>query len=349
VSRSGESGAGASTAPARAATIYDVAAAAGVSHQTVSRYLMGFEGIRPATRERVEIALAQLDYQPNLAARSLKSGRPHRIGALVHDESQTGPSLTAQGAAIQARESGYSLDVISLDAHDHGSIERSLALIAPNSLAGVLALASTDEMVGVFAAARFTVPVYVHSEADDTRLGRTDVSRVGLPALVRHLRDRGHRRIAHVAGPGNWSAGRNRSRAFTDAMRDLGLTHAGELIGDWSAKSGYDAISRLPALPDATAFVVANDQMAIGVILALKRRGLRVPEDISVVGIDDVPEAAYIDPPLTTLRVDHLARGREAVASLIGRIEETTPRAVPIEMPRVIERESSGPAPAEAR
>jgi DNA-binding LacI/PurR family transcriptional regulator len=332
-------------ASARAATIYDVAQAAGVSHQTVSRFLTGFPGIRPETKARVEAALAELEYQPNLSARSLKSGRSHRIGALIHDESETGPSLTAHGATVEARESGYVLDVISLDAHDRDSIAKSLALIGQNTLAGVLALASTDEMVGAFKAAHFTMPTYVHSEADDTRLAKTDVSRVGMPALIAYLRDLGHRRLAHVAGPANWSAGRNRARAFAAAVDDLGLINAGELTGDWSARSGYDAIAGLPVLPDATAYVVANDQMAIGTILALKRRGLRVPADVSVVGVDDLPESAYIDPPLTTLRVDHVARGREAVASLIGKIEGVPPRAVPIDIPHVIVRESSGPAP----
>ncbi|WP_162564324.1 MULTISPECIES: LacI family DNA-binding transcriptional regulator [Microbacterium] len=344
MSAPGASGAGAS---GRAATIYDVAQHAGVSHQTVSRFLRGFPGIRPETRARVEAALAELDYQPNLTARSLKSGRAHRIGALVHDESETGPSLTAHGATMEAREAGYLLDLIPLDAHDGDSIQRSLALIGPYSLAGILALASTDEMLHAFDAASFTMPAYIHSEADDTRLAKTDVSRVGMPALMAHLRDLGHRRVAHIAGPSNWSAGRNRARAFASAVEDLGLIHIGQYTGDWSARSGFDAIAGLPELPDATAYVVANDQMAIGAILALKRRGLRVPEDVSVVGIDDLPESAYIDPPLTTLRVDHVARGREAVASLIGQIEGVPPRSVPIEVPHLVVRESSGPAPRE--
>ena len=98
-------------------------------------------------------------------------------------------------------------------------------------------------------------------------------------------------------------------------------------------------------MPGVTAVFAANDQMAIGAILALKRRGLRVPADVSVVGVDDLPESAYIDPPLTTLRVDHVARGREAVASLIGEIEGVPPRPVPIDIPHVVVPESSGPAP----
>lgn len=331
-------------ATTRPATIYDVAQAAGVSHQTVSRFLAGYRGIRPETKARVEAALVELDYQPNLSARSLKSGRSHRIAALVHDETETGPSLMAHGATMEAREAGYLLDLIPLDAHDRHSIEKALALIGPSSLAGILALASTDEMLRAFDSARFTMPAYVHSEADDTRQAKTDVSAVGIPALIGHLRDLGHRKLAHVAGPANWSAGRNRARAFASAVADFGLFHAGELAGDWSARSGYDAIADLPALPDATAFVAANDQMAIGAILALKRRGLRVPSDISVVGIDDLPESAYIDPPLTTLRVDHTAGGREAVASLIGQIEGVAPRTVPIQVPQIVVRDSSGPA-----
>jgi LacI family transcriptional regulator len=347
IQRVDEGGIG-SGAPRRPATIYDVAQAAGVSHQTVSRLLRGYPGIRAQTRARVEEALNDLNYRPNLSARSLKSGRPHRIGALVHHDAERGPTMLARGASMEARRAGYVLDVVSLDAQDRDSIEESLAQIAPSSLAGVLALASTDEMVRAFSLARFTVPFYVHSEADDTRLARTDVSRVGIPALLSHLRDLGHRRIAHIAGPSNWSAGRNRARAFADAVEQFGLVHAGELAGDWSARSGYDAIFTLDGLPDASAYVAANDQMAIGAILALKRRGLLVPRDVTVVGIDDLPESAYIDPPLTTLHVDHVARGREAVASLIARIQGTTPEPIDIGTPRVVVRESSGPARLES-
>jgi LacI family transcriptional regulator len=331
---------------ARPPTIYDVAQAAGVSHQTVSRFLRGFEGIRPETRERVTAALDELGYRPNLTARSLKSGRSHRLGALTHDLSHVGPSRIAAGASVAAREAGYVLDLVAIDVHDARSIQESLNMLAQHSLAGVLALASTDEMLRAFRETWFGVPFHVHAEADDSGTRTSDVSGSGIPTLVAHLAELGHRDFVHIAGPADWSASRNRQRGFDAAMVRAGLRAAPPLIGDWSAGSAYDAIASLSELPDATAYLAANDQMALGAMLALKHRGLRVPADVSVVGIDDIPEAAYFDPPLTTLHIDFEARGRESVAALLAKIDGDSlpmPRVPP---PALVVRASSGPARA---
>ncbi|GAA1964237.1 LacI family DNA-binding transcriptional regulator [Agromyces allii] len=335
------------TAPPRApkaATIYDVAQAAGVSHQTVSRFLKGFEGIRPETREKVEQALDELGYRPNLTARSLKSGRSHRIGALTHEISQVGPGRIVEGASAAAREAGYVLDIIALDARNPRAIEESLAIITQHDLAGVLALASTDEMTHAFETTAFRVPAYVAAESDGVPDDpRTKLSSVGLPAVVAHLAELGHRRVVHIAGPHTWSASRNRMRAFESAVEAQGMHSEAILHGDWSARSGYEAIAGLAELPGATAYVAANDQMAIGAMLALKERGLRIPEDVSVVGIDDIPEAAYLDPPLTTLRNDFEAQGRAAVHQLLALIEQSEPRPVTVPPPLLVVRRSSGP------
>jgi DNA-binding LacI/PurR family transcriptional regulator len=338
------SGAGRGRTRGKAPTIYDVAQVAGVSHQTVSRFLKGFEGIRPETRERVVQALDQLDYRPNLTARSLKSGRSHRIGALAHEISQVGPGRIVEGASIAAREAGYVLDIVSLDTRNPQAIGEALSLIMQHDLAGVLALAVTDEMTRAFEATSFGVPSYVASESE----GEPDdprglLSRVGIPTLVAHLAGLGHRRLVHVAGPAMWSASRNRSRAYEAAVQALGLTSVAILHGDWSAASGYRAIADLAELPAATAYLVGNDQMALGVMLALKERGLRIPQDVSVVGVDDIPEAAFFDPPLTTVRNDFENQGRAAVAQLLARIERSAPTPVTVAPPALVLRRSSGP------
>ncbi|MCR2814947.1 LacI family DNA-binding transcriptional regulator [Microbacterium jiangjiandongii] len=327
--------------PFRPATIYDVATAAGVSHQTVSRLLKGYEGIRPETRARVEQALAALDYRPNLSARSLKSGRSHRIGALTHETSQVGPSRIAEGASAAAREAGYILDLVSLDMRNPHAIEESLELLTQHSLAGVLAFASNDEMVHAFGEVDFRVPVYLEAETDDP----TSFSETAIAALVDHLAALGHRRLLHIAGPPNWSAARGRQHAYESAVERGGLTSVGVLHGDWSAGSGHRALAELDEIPPATAVVAANDQMALGAMLALKERGLRIPVDISVVGVDDIPEAAYFDPPLTTVQNDFDATGRTAVQRLIARIEGTAATASLPREPRLLARRSSGLAP----
>jgi DNA-binding LacI/PurR family transcriptional regulator len=332
--------------PSRAATIYDVARSAGVSHQTVSRFLQGYEGIRPNTRQKVEQALDELGYRPNLTARSLKSGESQRIGALTHEISQVGPARIVEGASAAAREAGYVLDIVSLDTRKPSAIEESLALITQHNLAGVLALGVTDEMTREFEATAFRVPAYVAVETDGLSDDpRAALSRVGIPALIRHLTDLGHRRFVHLAGPREWSASRNRIRAYESAVKTMGAQSVAVLHGDWSAGSGYRAIADLEAIPDATAFVAANDQMALGAMLALKEAGLRIPEDVSVVGIDDISEAAYLDPPLTTVRNDFDGQGRAAVHQLLALIENTKASPTFVAPPLLVVRKSSGPAP----
>src|SRR5690606_36671242 len=124
------------------------------------------------------------------------------------------------------------------------------------------------------------------------------------------------RDVVHIAGPPAWVGARNRTREYEAGVVELGLRSQGVIHGDWSARSGYQAVASLPDPLPATAFVAANDQSALGVILALNERGLRVPEDVSVTGVDDTPEAAYYSPPLTTLRLDFTAQGRDAVQNL---------------------------------
>ena len=334
------------SALSRAATIYDVARAAGVSHQTVSRYLKGYEGIRPHTREKVEQALVELGYRPNLTARSLKSGESHRIGALTHEIAHVGPARIVEGASAAAREAGYVLDIVSLDTRNPSAIEESLALITQHNLAGVLALGVTDEMTRAFEATAFRVPAYVAAESDGLSDDpRGELSRLGMPALISHLAELGHRRFIHLAGPLEWSASRNRVRAYESAVDSLGVQSVGILHGDWSARSGYHSIADIAVLPDATAYVAANDQMALGAMLALKEAGLRIPEDVSIVGIDDIPEAAYLDPPLTTVRNDFAGQGRAAVHRLLALIEGTDYRPAPVEPPLLVVRKSSGPGP----
>ncbi|MCR2783614.1 MULTISPECIES: LacI family DNA-binding transcriptional regulator [unclassified Microbacterium] len=333
---------GAPTESRRPSTIYDVATAAGVSHQTVSRLLKGYEGIRPETRAKVVQALEELDYRPNLTARSLKSGRSHRIAAFTHEASEVGPSRIAEGASAAARDAGYVLDLVFVDMHSPAAIEQSLELLTRHAFAGVLALASSDAMLRALAEVEFGVPVQLETEAAT----HSSFSETATTALVEHLASLGHRRLLHMAGPMTWSAARGRQHAYETATAHLGLESAGALHGDWSAGSGYRAVAELTELPDATAYVVANDQMALGVMLALKERGLRVPDDVSVVGVDDIPEAAYFDPPLTTVRNDFDATGRAAVQRLIARIEGAAPPPAPRRATEVIVRRSSAPAPA---
>lgn len=338
--------------PSKPATIYDVARRAGVSHQTVSRFVKGFEGIRPETRRRVEEALRDLDYRPNLAARFLATNRSHRIGALVYEMLEVGPSMVLAGASRGARDAGYLLDIVSLDPSVEGSAEAALQMLNQRDLAAVLAFAPTDEVVAAIESASFAVPVFVERETDDLPDGGAgSLSRQGMRQIVDHLVSLGHRRLFYVTGPAGWIAARNREVAFKDALRAHGLEPVGMADGDWSARSGFEAGMALPSELGATAVVAANDQTALGVLRALASRGIRVPAEMSVTGFDDMPESAYFSPPLTTVRLDFDEIGRRTISRVLtglGLDPSPTPDSgfAGMPPPTLLVRSSSAATPA---
>jgi len=325
-------------------TIYDVARAAGVSHQTVSRLLKGDPGIKPANRERVLKALDDLHYRPNLTARSLATNRAHRVVALTQEIMQIGPGMVAQGAGEEARANGFVLDIIALDVGDRANIEEAIALVNQDEVAGILALASTDELSAAFANTAFRVPVIIPSEAQEDGSRRPEPTESAVAELVESLVRQGHRSFLHLAGPVTWVAARNRERFFTSALATHGLALTAVVHGDWSARSGYEAVLRLGADMPCTAILAANDQMAIGAILALSELGLRVPEDVSITGIDDIPEAAYIRPPLTTIRLGLREEGRDAFKQLLARMTGVESQYHPTPARFVTRRSTTRPA-----
>lgn len=328
---------------ARPPTIYDVAEAAGVSHQTVSRFLKG-EGVRPRNRERVVQALAELGYRPNSAARALATSKSHRIAVLTQEMGEVGPGRILQGANKEAREAGYLLDIMPLDVRDRAAIDEAIQEVNSQDIAGILALVSTDEMIEAFEHADFRVPAFIGAEEDDARGEHPEQRNArGMDLVVDHLAGLGHRRLFHIAGPRRWVAARNRELAFEHALEKVGLSPAGVAYGDWSAASGYDVASRIPRDDGITAVVAANDQMALGAILALSQAGLSVPGDVSVTGFDDIPEAAYFIPPLTTVRLDFEEQGRDALRRLVSLIDDRPVSAASMSAELVL-RASTGPA-----
>ena len=307
----------------RAATIYDVARLAGVSHQTVSRLLQGYEGIRPQTRERVQKALAELDYRPNLAARSLATNRSRRIGALVYELLEIGPSKTIQGASDAARHAGYLLDIVTLDPRDDSAVDQALSVLRTQDVAGIVAFAPMDLLSDRIQQADFSVPVILETDVDQAAAAaHTSVSDSGMQQVVDHLVGLGHRRIFHLSGPLDWWASRNRAQAYEAALAGHGLSSVGAVEGNWSSASGYRAGMEIPLDRGVTAVVAANDQMALGLLRALAERGVSVPEDMSVTGFDDTPESSYYQPPLSTVRIDYEQQGRALMNRLLTTIGE---------------------------
>lgn len=330
----------------RPPTIYDVAKLAGVSHQTVSRYLKGSDRMRPEMRDRVMRALKLLDYKPNSAARALATNRSHRIGVLTHEVHQVGPSKVLLAAIAAARAAGYVLDVVDLDPGDSAAIRDALALLTAQDCAGILALAATDEMVTALEHIDLGLPVFIGAEPDDAVTSDTHPHAQGLSALVGHLAELGHARFAHVAGPSTYSSGRNRRLAYETAVRRLGVRSFGVVEGDWTAASGYAVGRHLPVEQGVTAVVAANDQMALGVLRALLERGFRIPGEVSVTGMDDIGESEFFYPPLTTVRLDFASEGEDAFRRMLSRIDGVEREPVRLRPAELVVRASTGP-PAE--
>lgn len=303
------------------ATIYDVAASAGVSHQTVSRYLRGFEGIRPATRRRVELALEELDYRPNSAARALRRAKSNRIGVIAHDLEEAGPARIIKGAFNEARREGYFLDIILVDVDDPASLESGLAIAFEQRVDGILALAQSDEVVERLMTGLPDSVVAAEIETDSLNAHANE--RSGWLAAD-HLLELGHPAIGYVSGPSRWDSARSRQRGFEMRLAAEGTRPVWVKEGDWSARSGYEVWNALSdSERDVTAIAAANDSSAIGLVAALTASGRRVPADVSVIGTDDVTEARFQIPALTTIRMDHEGQGAVSVASLISALEGT--------------------------
>jgi len=327
----------------RAATIYDVAKKAGVSHNTVSRLLRGDPTVTPAMRKKIERALRELNYRPNMTAKALATHRSHRVGAITHELSETGPSKIIQGASHAAREAGYLLDIVGLDLDDDRSIARALELMEIPDLAGIIALAPTRALVEAFKEASFRVPTYI--ESADVRADESlNSDLVGTDLLVAHLAELGHRRVATIAGPSGWFAADDRLRSLRRATQERGMQLVAETVGDWSAQSGHRAVHEGLDLSGVTALVVANDQMALGALQALWELGLSVPRDISVVGFDGIPEAAFYQPALTTIALDFDQAGRAAFQHILAEIDPAAARPAPAPGPQLIVRGSTAAA-----
>jgi DNA-binding LacI/PurR family transcriptional regulator len=304
--------------PEKTPVMADVARLAGVSHQTVSRVINGQTNLRPETRERVEQAIRQLGYRPNSAARALVTRRSATIGVIGTKGGFWGPSTVHRTIQAAGREAGYFVSSANLQSLTRHELVDAISHLRDQSVEGIVLISATDEAVEVARAQEnLGVPVVV-VEGDEKKARWTvGVDQVaGAELGTCHLIDLGHTDIAHLAGPQSWTEGRARLLGWQAAMYAAGLRPSQHLVGDWSAKSGYQAGLELAATSGATAVFCANDQMALGLLRALSESGKSVPGDVSVVGFDDIPEAAYLIPPLTTVRQDFTAVGHRAIEIL---------------------------------
>ncbi|MGN8025295.1 LacI family DNA-binding transcriptional regulator [Microbacterium sp. 22242] len=301
--------------PQRAVGVRDVAALAGVSRQTVSRVLNDHPDVAPETRARVVAAMEELGYRMNNAARALGTQRTRTIGVLASDALQYGPSRSMAAVEAAARAAGYWLTAAFADSGDAASVMAAIEHLQAQSVDGLVVFAPHARTLDVLDELRIGIPTVILHAAERSVFSLDQ--RAGARMAVAALADAGHTRIAHLAGPVDWLEAEARAAGFAEEVSARELPPGLVFAGDWSPRSGHAAASAVIA-SGATAVFAANDQMALGLIGGLRAAGVAVPERISIVGFDDIPEAAYGWPPLTTIRQDFEEVAHRAVAQLIA-------------------------------
>jgi DNA-binding LacI/PurR family transcriptional regulator len=333
----------------RTVVMSDVARAAGVSAQTVSRVFNEPERVRPHTRARVLAVIEELGYRVNNTARALATGQRHTLGVVGFDTSLHGPASVLFGIERHARTFGYSMVVASLEERGRDSLDEAVEHLRGQDVEGIVVIAPPASASSLLQKAARDIPVV--AVEGDTALGLPVVAvdqYGGAMRATRHLLDLGHATAWHLAGPRDWlGSAQTRERGWRDTLRSAGVAAPPALVGDWSARSGYELGRQLAADPAVTAVFAGNDQMALGLLKALHEAGRRVPADVSVVGFDDTPEAAYYTPALTTVRQEFTETGRRAFGLLYDQINGGGTPAEPIVMPvDLIVRDSTARASA---
>ncbi|MGN7970768.1 LacI family DNA-binding transcriptional regulator [Microbacterium sp. 22296] len=329
----------------REVSMADVAAAAGVSGQTVSRVANGRSNVDPDTRQRVLDAMTHLGYRPNSAARALRSGRFRSIGVIMFSLGSYGNTRTLDALASMAAASGYSITLITVQSASQSDVSGAFIRLREHAVDGIVILIETHRLGENELAIPSGLPVVVVDSSADYPYAVVDNDQAqGARLATEHLLDLGHETVWHVSGPPESFAAERRRDAWRAALEDRGCRVPELQIGDWTADSGHRIGAALALRPEVTAVFAANDQMALGVIRALHEAGRRVPGEVSVVGFDDMPEAANFWPPLTTVRQRFERVGEEAMKALIADIESTGGEHARTLVPTsLVVRESSGP------
>jgi DNA-binding LacI/PurR family transcriptional regulator len=319
----------------------DVARRAGVSVMTVSRVMNGSEAVRPATRRRVEKAVEALGYQANAAARVLAGGRSRTLGVIGVESEQFGPSHMLFGIEDAARRAGHQLTFVTMG-HGEDDVPSMVRRLQSSHVDGIIVVAPVRPVVDAVARTEGGLPLVV--VGGDPAMGVPTVTidqTEGARLATQHLLDLGHETVHHVRGPRDWIDANGRDRGWRDALGRSGARTPRPVTGDWGARSGYAAGTRLARNPDVTAVFSANDQMAIGAVRALHDAGRRVPRDVSVVGFDDIPEAAYLVPALTTIRQDLGEVGRRGIELLLGLMDGAVSQHHVVLAAELVQREST--------
>ncbi|MCI2237746.1 LacI family transcriptional regulator [Paenibacillus sp. TRM 82003] len=332
----------------RSPGLVDVARIAGVSHMTVSRVLNGHPSVKEETRARVLAAVEQTGYRRNSIARALHGDLSGTIGVVLAGEELHELSKVLRGVESAARSAGYWVNLAAWHGGTPEELAETFNRLIDQSVEGIALIAdrplAADALHRV--QARVPVAVVMSGEVDNERLGSVEIDQVaGARMLTTHLLQLGHRRIAHLSGPARVYDARARVRGWQEELARAGVRRTTPLEGDFTADSGYELTRRLltrARMPSA--IFAGNDHMAIGVLAALHEAGVRVPDDVSLVGFDDAPAVTHLVPPLTTVRQDFTSLGASVVEVLMAMLGGGTPEHRRL-TPQLIERSSTAHPP----
>ena len=333
--------------PARGPAMTDVARLAGVSHQTVSRVLNAHPNVREATRLRVQAAMQQLGYRPNRAARALVTGASQVIGVVAQNTTLFGPASLLASFERAAADAGFTVAVASVRALDRDSITAAVERHLDQRVAGIVVIAPVVSASDAIDHIPSDVPM-VAIDGDPSRpRGLVTVDQAeGARMATQCLLDAGHATVWHVSGPADWFDSAGRIDGWRATLVDAGAEVPPVIPADWTPAAGYRVGQLLARMPEVTAVFAANDHLALGILKALRERGRVVPRDLSLVGFDDIPEAGYFVPPLTTVRPDFAAVAQRALDVLLAEYETGTSQSAQAVRPTLVERDSVSAPPA---
>ncbi|WP_426735916.1 substrate-binding domain-containing protein [Glutamicibacter sp. 2E12] len=336
----------------RPPSMADVAALAGVSHQTVSRVLNDHPNVRAGTRDQVLDAIRQLGYRRNRAARALATSHSSTIGILTIGSEFFGPQSTVLAIEAAARAQGYFVTVTALDRYDAHSASEALSHLVDQGVDGVVMVAPFEKVIDALDDAALTIPVVVVAartevpDADPAHYVYID-QREGARLATGHLLALGHRKIVHVSGPTGWFDATERQVGWREKMLEAKAPIVEVPAESWQAQSGYEAGQRLVdpiRAGEVTAVFAANDYLATGVLRAFWEAGLEVPNDVSVIGFDDLQISNFLIPSLTTVRQPFRDVGHAALMELLeGATADRVPKVI---APTLVIRASTAPPTA---
>ena len=338
----------------RKPTIYEVAKAAGVSRQTVSRVLNNRPDVSPETRKRVKEIIKQLDYQPSAIARSLSLKKTYTFGVVTAGLKHLGPSRTLSGITREADELGYGLLLKELASFSANNVSPLLQWFQSYRVDGIIWAApeigdNRNWLEGLLSEINIPIIFLTMKEMDGISIVAIDNYSGGRMA-TEHLLSLGRKNIGHIAGPLDWWESRERKRGWEDTLTSVGIQPNNYMWveGNWSSKSGKLAMSELQtSFPKMDAIFVGNDQMALSVLQTACKNGIKIPDELAVIGFDGIPETEFYSPPLSTIYQNQDEVGRTAVQELIRLVDEKLdeeqeikPRHITIK-PELITRQST--------